>query len=102
AGLLAQHSVGAPADYSFTHEQVREFALGLLSAPRRRAIHGAIVQMLTEAGEPPVESLALIAQHAAAAGDAELCARLSIDAARAALASHAPEEVLRAVDRALA
>jgi len=102
AGLLAQHSAGAPADYSFTHEQVREFALGLLSPPRRRAIHLAIVKMLTEAGEPPLESLALIAQHAAAAGETELCARLSIDAARAALASHAPEEVLRAVDRALA
>ena len=102
AGLLSQHSVAAPADYSFNHEQVREFALSLLSAPRRRAIHAAIVQMLTEAGEPPPESLALIAQHAAAAGDTELCARLSIDAARSALAAHAPEEVLRAVDRALA
>ena len=101
AGLLNQHTAGAPADYSFTHEQVRQFALASLSPPRRRATHAAIVEMLTENGEPSVESLPLLAHHAAEAGDTELCARYSIDAARAALASNAPEEVLRAVEVAL-
>ncbi len=101
AGLLSQHQAGAPADYSFSHEQVRRFALESLSPPRRRAIHAAVVDMLTEGGEPSVESLPLLAHHAAAAGLTERCARFSIDAARAALASHAPEEVLRAVEVAL-
>jgi hypothetical protein len=100
-GLLNEHQAGAPADYSFTHEQVRQFALSSLSAPRRRAIHAAIVEMLTEGGDPSPESLPLLASHAAEAGDTERCARFSIAAARAALASHAPEEVLRAVDVAL-
>ncbi len=101
AGLLNQHQAGAPADYSFTHEQVRQYALAALPAPRRRAIHAAIVSMLTDDVDPSPESLPLLAQHAAAAGDTERCARFSIDAARAALASHAPEEVLRAVEVAL-
>ncbi|HXJ67179.1 MAG TPA: AAA family ATPase [Actinomycetota bacterium] len=100
-GLLVQHQGGAPADYSFSHEQVRQFSLEALSPPRRRAIHAAIVDMLTEDGEPAVESLPLLAHHAAAAGLTERCAKFSIDAARAALASNAPEEVLRAVDVAL-
>src|SRR5207248_3690592 len=82
AGLLNQHHAGAPADYSFTHEQVRQFALESLSPPRRRAIHAAIVHMLTEGGEPSAESLPLLAHHAAAAGDTERCARFSIEAAR--------------------
>jgi DNA-binding CsgD family transcriptional regulator/tetratricopeptide (TPR) repeat protein len=101
SGLLNQHEEGAPADYSFTHEQVRQFALASLSPPRRRAIHAAIVRMFTDEGEPPVESLSLLARHAAAAGDTDRCARFSIAATRAALAAHAPEELLRTVDVAL-
>jgi len=101
AGLLAQHQAGSPADYSFTHEQVRQFSLASLSPPRRRAIHAAVIRMLTEDGEPPVESLSMLAHHAAAASDTERCARFSVGAAHAALASHAPEEVLRAVEVAL-
>ncbi len=101
AGLLSQHPAGSPADYSFTHEQVRRFSMDGLSPSRRRAIHAAVVRLLTEGGEPSVESLPMLAQHAAAAGDTERCARFSIGAAYAALAAHAPEEVLRAVDVAL-
>jgi DNA-binding CsgD family transcriptional regulator/tetratricopeptide (TPR) repeat protein len=101
AGLLSEHSGGAPADYSFRHEQVRQFALSSLRAPRRRAIHAAIVAMLSE-GDPTPESLPLLARHAAEAGDAEISARYAVQAAQAALASNAPEEVLRAVEVALA
>jgi len=101
AGLLAQHPQGSAADYSFNHEQVRQFAMSSLSPPRRRAIHAAVVQMLTEGGEPSSQSLPMLAHHAAAAGDTERCARFSIASAKAALAAHAPEEVLRAVDLAL-
>ncbi len=101
AGLLHQHPAGAPADFGFTHEQIRQYALGAISGPRRRAIHAAIVAMLADDVDPTPESLPLLAQHAAAAGDAERCARFSIDAAQAALTAHAPEEVLRSTDVAL-
>ena len=100
AGLLVQHPDGSAADYSFTHDRVREYAVDTLASPRRRAIHEAIVQMMSAGGNPPVESLSLIARHALAAGRAELCAQLSVDAARNALEVHAPEEVLRLVDLA--
>src|SRR5262249_14621292 len=59
-GLLAKHPQGAPADYSFAHEQIRQFSIESLSPPRRRAIHAAVVDMLTEDGEPSVESLPLL------------------------------------------
>jgi DNA-binding NarL/FixJ family response regulator len=100
AGLLLQHPQHAAADYSFAHDQVREFAAGVLSATNRRAIHGAIVALLME-GEPAPESLALLAYHAKAAGDAPVCVRFSLQAIGNALSASAPEEVLRVVDLAL-
>jgi DNA-binding CsgD family transcriptional regulator/tetratricopeptide (TPR) repeat protein len=100
AGLLLQHQEASPADYSFAHEDVREFAASSLSAARRREVHQAIVQLLL-AGEPVPESLPLLAQHARAAGDATVCVRFATEATKNALAVHAPEEVLRVVDLAL-
>jgi DNA-binding NarL/FixJ family response regulator len=100
AGLLVEQPEDSPADYTFPHEQVREFAADTLAPARRREIHGAIVQLLLT-GEPAPETLPLLAHHARAAGDAQVCVRFSIDAAAAALAAHAPEEVLRVVDIAL-
>ena len=97
AGLLVQHGEASPADYGFTHDRVREYAADTLTQTRRRAIHNAIVEMLTADGDQPEESLPLIAHHALAAGRAELCARASIEAAQSALAAHAPEEALRLV-----
>jgi predicted ATPase/DNA-binding CsgD family transcriptional regulator len=101
AGLLVEHPAGSPADYSFTHDQVREFAAANLTAERRRAIHAALVDMLTAAGDPPAESMSLLAHHALAAGDAARALRFSILAARTALEARAAEEVLRIVDQAL-
>ena len=100
AGLLVEQPEAAPADYSFPHEQVREFAADTLAPARRREIHGAIVQLLLT-GEPAPETLPLLAHHARAAGNAEVCVRFSTEAASAALAAHAPEEVLRVVEVAL-
>jgi DNA-binding CsgD family transcriptional regulator/tetratricopeptide (TPR) repeat protein len=100
AGLLVQQPEDAPADYSFPHEQVREFAADSLAPARRREIHSAIVQLLLT-GEPAPETLPLLAHHARAAGDAQVCVRFSTEAAAAALAAHAPEEVLRVVEIAL-
>ncbi|HTG47299.1 MAG TPA: AAA family ATPase [Actinomycetota bacterium] len=100
AGLLLPHTEGSPADYSFPHEQVQEFAMDTLLPERRRAIHAAIVGLLM-AGEPAPASLPLLARHAKAAGDAGICVRFSVAASRNALAANAPEEVLRMVELSL-
>jgi tetratricopeptide (TPR) repeat protein/DNA-binding CsgD family transcriptional regulator len=100
AGLLVQHRADAAADYSFAHDQVREFSAASMTPARRRAIHAAIVDLLL-VGEPAPESLPLLAHHAKAAGDAMVCVRFSLQATRRALAANAPEEVLRVIDLAL-
>jgi DNA-binding CsgD family transcriptional regulator len=100
-GLLEAYPQGSPADYRFTHDQIREFAGAMLTAARRRAIHRAIVDMLSAGGDPPPESLSLLSHHALAAGDPERAVRFSISAAQAALESRAAEETLRVVDQAL-
>jgi hypothetical protein len=100
AGLLAEHAEQAAADYSFQHEQVRDFAAGTLTQARRQAIHKAIVELLLSA-EPSPQSLPLLAYHAKAAGDAAVCVRFSVEASRNALAANAPEEVLRVIELAL-
>jgi len=101
AGLLFPQAPGEPADFTFTHEQVRQFAAGQLSAARRRQVHTAIVDLLLEGGDPAPAGLPMLAQHALAAGDTAQAARFSIGAATAALASNAPEEALRLVEQAL-
>ncbi|HJV05100.1 MAG TPA: AAA family ATPase, partial [Actinomycetota bacterium] len=100
-GLLTDAHEDSPADHTFAHEQVRDFAAASLPVPRRRAIHRAIVEMLAGDGDPSPGSLPLLAHHALAAGDSERAARFSVDAARAALAARAPEEVLRLVELGL-
>jgi DNA-binding CsgD family transcriptional regulator/tetratricopeptide (TPR) repeat protein len=101
AGLLLPQAQGEPADYTFTHEQVRQFAASQLTAARRRQVHAAVVDLLLEGGDPAPAGLPMLAQHALAAGDTARSARFSIDAAAAALASNAPEEALRLVEQAL-
>ncbi len=101
AGLLLPQPQGEPADYTFTHEQVRQFASSQLSAARRRQVHAAVVDLLLDGGDPAPAGLPMLAQHALAAGDTARAARFSIDAATAALASNAPEEALRLVEQAL-
>lgn len=101
AGLLLPQAQGEPADYTFTHEQVRQFAANQLSAARRRQVHAAVVDLLLDGGDPDPAGLPMLAQHALAAGDTARAARFSIDAAAAALAANAPEEALRLVEQAL-
>ena len=72
-----------------------------LSQTRRRGVHRAVVDLLLEGGDPTPAALPLIASHALAAGDTERAARLSIDAARAALQANAAEEALRLIEQAL-
>jgi len=98
AGLLVQLPQGSPADYSFTHEQIRQWAIDELTPARRRAIHAAIVEIFTATGEPTTECLAMLAQHALAAGQSELAARCAVKAAAAALEVHAAEEAVRLIE----
>ena len=100
AGLLVELPEGSAAEYRFDHEQIRSYAAGTLPRPRRRALHGAVVGLLMDAGPPP-EAAGMLAHHAVAAGMGEECARYSIDAARVALDRNAPDEVLRLVDESL-
>lgn len=101
AGLLLAQAQGEPADYTFAHEQVRQFAANQLSAARRRHVHASVVDLLLEGGDPAPAGLPMLTQHALAAGDTARAARFSIEAATAALASNAPEEALRLVEQAL-
>jgi DNA-binding CsgD family transcriptional regulator/tetratricopeptide (TPR) repeat protein len=101
AGLLFQHEQGSPADFTFTHEQVREYAIDELPQARRRAIHRALVDLMLESGDPSPAGLPLIAYHALAAGDSERAGRLSVEAAQGALRSNAAEEALHLVEKAL-
>jgi DNA-binding NarL/FixJ family response regulator len=101
AGLLLAHDETDPADFTFTHEQVRQFAAAELPQARRRQVHAALVDLLLEGGEPVPASLPLLAQHALAAGDTQRAARYSIAAAAAALDASAPEEALRTIEQAL-
>ena len=101
AGLIVEAGAENARYLSFSHEQVRAFALDSLPAPRRRQMHAAVVEMLTANGDPPPETLSIIVRHALAAGDTERAARFSLDAARAALGSSAPEEALRLIEEAL-
>ncbi len=100
-GLLEEFPPGSPADYRFTHDQIREFAAAMLTAARRREIHRAIVDMLSAGGDPSPESMSLLSHHALAGDDPERAVRFSILAAQAALESRAAEETLRVVDQAL-
>ncbi len=102
SGLLVQQPRDSPADYTFSHDQIREHAMAGLSAARRQAIHSAIVDiLLAGSAEPPNESLPLLAQHALSAGRNDLCVRFSLRAAQAALQAKAPDEVLRLIHLAL-
>ena len=81
AGLLLQQADGGAADYTFTHEQVRQFAANLLTAARRRRVHAAVVDLLLDGGDPAPAGLPMLAQHALAAGDTVRAAQFSIQAA---------------------
>jgi DNA-binding NarL/FixJ family response regulator len=101
AGLLLQQPQNEPADFTFAHEQVRQFAMSQASTGRRRQVHAAVVDLLLEAGDPAPAALPMLAQHALAAGDMTRAARFSIQAATTALEANAAEEALRLVEQAL-
>ena len=71
AGLLAEVGDGTNNYMTFSHEQVRAFALEGLPATRRRAMHAAVVELLTADGDPGPEVLSVVVRQALAAGDTE-------------------------------
>ena len=75
-GSCSSRPTGGAADYTFTHEQVRQFAANLLSAARRRQVHAAVVDLLLEGGDPAPAGLPMLAQHALAAGDTVRAAQI--------------------------
>ena len=99
AGLLLAQAQSEPADYTFAHEQVRQFAMSQIVGDRRREVHAAVVDLLLDSGDPAPAALPMLAQHALAAGDMARAARFSIQAATAALDSNAAEEALRSSSR---
>ena len=101
AGLLLPQGQNEAADFTFAHEQVRQFAMSQASMARRRQVHAVVVDLLLEGGDPAPAALPMLAQHALAAGDQARAAKFSIQAATSALGSNAPEEALRLVEQAL-
>ena len=99
-GLLLEQPEAAPADYSFPHEQVREFAADTLAPARRRdprRDRRPPARRRAGARDAPAPRPSR-ARGRRRAGLREV---LRAGGAAAALAAHAPEEVLRVVEVAL-
>ena len=99
ANLLARMPEGAAYDFGFTHDEVRAVLQAQGNKQRHRKIHAGLVDLMTEQGYPDA-CLATVAFHALEAGDQERGVRYSIDGARHALETFAPEEALRSIDAA--
>src|SRR5439155_5791235 len=99
ASLLVKLPETATYDYAFTHDEVRAVLMAQGSKQRHRAIHGGIYKLMASE-QYENACLSTIAYHALEAGEPEIGVRYSIDGARAALETFAPEEALRAVDAA--
>ena len=99
ANLLASMPDGAAYDYGFTHDEVRAVLQAQGNKQRQRAIHAGLVDLMT-GGDYSDACLATVAFHALEAGDQERGVRYSIEGARKALATFAPEEALRSIDAA--
>jgi class 3 adenylate cyclase/DNA-binding CsgD family transcriptional regulator len=99
--LLSELPEGATYDFSFTHDEIRAALVAGQSRQRLRAIHSAIVEMLSAETDARA-ALPALAYHALKAGDHVRGIRFSIEAARAALEAYAPEEAVRVVDAARA
>ena len=98
-GLLTEERPGSDYDYSFSHDQIRASLLASIPRQRRRAVHGALAQILAE--EEGTENLSMLAHHALEAGNQELAVTSGVRAAEAALAMSAPEEAVRLIDSTL-
>jgi predicted ATPase/DNA-binding SARP family transcriptional activator len=93
-GLLKNDSPAAgQAAYGFTHNVVRRSVYDYISEPRRRLMHGRIVQVL-EKEASSTTTAAEIVHHAALAGEIAAAARASATAGRYCLRVYAHREAL--------
>ena len=98
-GLIVAERPGSSFDFSFSHDQIRTSLLASLPKQRRRDIHRAIAEQLSEAGGE--ETLSMLAHHALEAGDQALALSSGVRAAEKAMAMSAPEEAVRLIDLTL-
>ena len=98
-GLLVEEPDASDYDFSFSHDQIRALLLGDMPKRRQQAIHGAVTEMLGSREE--TANLSMLAYHSMQAGDNQKAVASAIAAARAALATSAPEEGIRLIDAAL-
>ena len=98
-GLIIEDPEGSRYDFSFSHDQTRAALLDSSSRQRRRAIHGAIAEILAANGS--IEDLSMLAYHSMKAGDQEKAVDSALRAARAAMDVSAPEESVRLIDATL-
>lgn len=98
-GLIAEEPSGSGYDFSFSHDQIRASLLGSISRQRKRAIHGAMAEII--AAEGSTGNLSMLVYHALQAGDQALAVASSLRAAKAAMEMSAPEEAIRLVDSTL-
>jgi len=90
-----------PDAYDFSHQRIREAALGALSPARRRRHHLRLAGVLAARPAEDLDALSgQIAAHHEAAGDDDAAARWHARAAAAAQALHATDDALRSLDRA--
>lgn len=94
AGLLHEHG----GRLAFRHQLARDAIDATISAPRRRALHTAVLAALERA---PAANRATLAHHAAEAGDADAVLRHALTAAREASALGAHREAHAQYARAL-
>jgi predicted ATPase/DNA-binding SARP family transcriptional activator len=93
-GLLKDNSpISGPASYGFTHNVVRRSVYDDISEPRRKLMHGRIVQMLEKETNSAMAA-AEVVHHASLAGEIATAARASTDAGRYCLRVYANREAL--------
>jgi class 3 adenylate cyclase/tetratricopeptide (TPR) repeat protein len=98
-GLIIEEPDTTQYDFSFSHDQVRAALLDSISKQRRRAIHGAIAEVL--ASQDDGANLSILAYHSLKAGDDAKAIEIALRAARAAMGVAAPEESIRLIDATL-
>ena len=100
ANLIIELPEGASNDYAFTHDEIRSALIAQVVRQRRRKIHGALARKLEGTLDEGAICIATLAFHFLEAGEQDQGVRYSIQTARDALKTFAPEEALRATDLA--
>jgi len=87
--------------WDFAHDLIRAAAYRRISEPRRRLLHLQIARTLAALPDPEGERSVELAHHAQLGGDARLCARACLAAARHCMRVFAVEQAAMLADRGL-